>query len=151
MTLEQKIDICLEFIATTDLSRLPELKALARKALEASSGPSKNYYIEELLRELRVRKSLTGYVALVIAIGYAVDDDRYLWGLERLLYPIIAEKTNSDVIYVKRNITYAVQKTLASLDENTRRKLFGEVDHVTSREFLRGCADEVKRRMTGRI
>lgn len=41
MTLEQKIDICLEFIATTDMKRLPELKALAREALKSKSSDVK--------------------------------------------------------------------------------------------------------------
>lgn len=41
MTLEQKIDICLEFIATTDMSRLPELKQLAKEALKTRASEAK--------------------------------------------------------------------------------------------------------------
>lgn len=41
MTLEQKIDICLEFIATTDMSRLPELKQLAKEALKTRVSEAK--------------------------------------------------------------------------------------------------------------
>lgn len=136
MTLEQKIDICLEFIATTDMKRLPELKALARKALESSSSKPKSYYIEEVLGELGVPRHLSGYAALVIAISYVVEDERYMWGLETLLYPIIAEQTNSETMYVKRNIAYALQKIDCPF---------------TPREFINGCADDVKRRMAKRV
>lgn len=152
MTLEDKVDICLEFIATTDMKRLPELKALAKEALRTPTRWSKQAHIRRLLNELEVPVHLTGYHILAEAIELVVDDNSYLSRIKSRLYPVLGDMRCVSSEAVGHCIEYAIEKTFDYGNADNLNKLFAGVprgvhDTVPPKKFIRRCAEEVKRRM----
>lgn len=153
ITLEEKIDIILQYIATDDPEKLKALREDAANALETESIDIRTTdVIENLVKETGVPTSLKGHDYLVYAIKLAVSDRKYVLGITTLTYPEIAAYFNSTAQRVERGIRHAIEVAFDRGDIEDIRRLFGNTislnkGKTTNKEFISACAKEVERRL----
>jgi two-component system response regulator (stage 0 sporulation protein A) len=161
ITLEEKIDIILQYIATDDPEKIKSLREEAASALEnISITDSKTDsidihttdVIENLLKEVGAPTSLRGYDYLVQAIRIAVYDRRNALQIYKLVYPKVAALFNTRVALVERAIRHTVEVAFERGDVDTIKDLFGNAisldkGKTTNKEFISACAKEVERRL----
>lgn len=159
MTLEQKVNICLEALLTDDTERLRELRELAKQALTSPTCGSRKEQVYMLLNEIGVPRQLLGYYTLAEAIELVSTDSSYLRGFSnrnRGLYAIFADKTCSDIRTVAHNVDHAIRVTfrpgygnadaINTIFAGVSRGKFG---NVVPKKFIETCADVVNRRIKG--
>lgn len=64
--------------------------------------------IENILRTLGITAKLRGYHYLVTAIKFVIEEEDYLFGISKNLYPIIANIHHTTTSRVDRNIRTAL-------------------------------------------
>lgn len=152
-TLEQKIDLILNWIATDDESIKNEIRNEAVQAIGAVTFAdySIDDTIDELLRELGVGPHLIGYSYISYAIRLVESDRRYSDRITGLLYPKIAEEYSTTPIRVERGIRHAIEVAWDRIDLDTAYRIFGNTvsrtrGKPTNSEFITTCVNELKRR-----
>lgn len=163
-TLEQKVDLILRYIATTDKSQQRELRKLVVEALNADaatiSAPAPRALNDEviedlivdLLKEVGARQHLVGYDYIIYAITLTLEDRSYLKAITTRLYPDIAERFDTTCMRVERNIRHSVEVIFRNSDFEGLERIFGNSmdlakGKVINSEFIATCVNEIARRM----
>lgn len=158
-TLEQKIDICLRYIAS---NKVTDIAAIRREALEALhadvvTNVDIDDLIADLLKELGMPPHMLGYECTAHALHLILEDHSYLEAINDKLYPAVAMHIYSERNYaancrIERNIRRAIEAFFDRGDPDCIDEMFGgTVDSrkgkLTNRAFLAFCEKELRRRM----
>lgn len=161
-TLEEKIDIILQYITTDDSIDRARLKRVAAKALKESSNISSpvtnpkpvdiETVIEDLLTEMGIPDHLMGYRYSMVAIKLIIENPSRINYMTKELYPLVAEHVNSTHTKVERAIRHGVEVAWDNRYDSNMTKLFGNTVNAnkgkpTNAHFLAVCVKEVNRRM----
>lgn len=159
-TLEEKVNICLRFIAANDIEDLEELGMLAAQALKEDTSehatPENTIDVEDLANELLIKigtpPNLRGYDTIICALKLILSDHTYLHDIVGRLYRDIAKLDNSTPSMVERRIRHAIKATFDRGDISTIQKLFGNTINankgkLTNSQFLAFSEREIRRRM----
>lgn len=153
-TLEQKVDLILRYIATTDDARREEFRKLVVQALcpEQAVAPDIEDLIINLFREIGVPEHQRGYDYIVYATKLAVEDRTYLSSISKRLYPAIAERFDTTYACAERRIRGVVETIFTQVDSDSIVRVFGNTlnpitGKLTNREFIAASAHEITRRM----
>ena len=159
-TLEQKVDLILRYIATTDKAQRTKLKKLVVQALESDADavasarviPDDVDMIFDLLKELGMPPHLLGYGYTICAIKLAMDDHTYLRQITDRLYPEIASRYNTTPSRVERAMRHAIECVFDRGDMKQITRVFGNTMSIkrgklTNREFISFCVYEIERRI----
>lgn len=157
MTLEQKNDICLRYIAARDAVRLNEIRDEAINALHSEATHSRNTTtddaIDDLLKELGVPSNIWGHRYLHHAIRLCKEEPTYIDQITKRLYPTVAKANNTTPNRAERAIRHSIESAFLHGDPEAQYKVFGNTIAATGRPtnsaFITACAQEVKRRMRG--
>lgn len=160
LTLEQKIDICLRWIATDDVNEAEELQELAAKALLAeNSEPVKAMsdsdiedMIIDFLTELGAPPNLKGYDYIACALKLTLSDHTYIDQITARLYPDVAKHTHSTGSCVERCIRHSIMAIFDRGDIRHIQELFGNTVDInkgklTNSQFLAFSERELRRRI----
>ena len=167
VTLEQKIDLIMQYIVTKDAKEKNRLKTEITNALSEPAGPSESTtaissslvndglmtnIIEDILRELGAPCHLTGYEKVVCSIKFVIENPKRLEKITYRLYPDVAKACNSTPSRVERAIRHLVEVAWSRQDLEVAYRIFGHtIDYnkgkPTNSEFIACCVKEVKRRM----
>ena len=163
-TLEQKINICLEYISTHDLNRLVELRKLAAEALESTDSttnsiPNSNDIptidledmIDDLLKDLGAPCDLAGYDGLACCIKLVVMDKTYLTQIVDRLYFDAANRVGTTVSRLERRMRHVVERIFDCGNMYNVQSVFGNTirsdsGKLTNSEFIAASAKEIRRR-----
>lgn len=155
-TLEQKIDLILNWIATNNED---VKKELSYEAAEMLSTINFNSYtvddiIDDLFKEIGMPPHLLGYSYASLAVKMVIENPTYINHIVSLLYPGIAAAISPSTIpsRVERTIRHAIEACFERIDFDTSYRIFGsainpESGKPTNSEFIAACVREVKRRM----
>lgn len=164
-TLEQKIDICLRFVASNNMRNIAELRRRALEALKSDNIPSVapeqetdddriNDLITGLLKDIGMPPHLIGYDCTLHALRLILSDHEYLNGINKCLYPDVAKCIRPDYTAsrVERAIRHAVEVVFDRGDVDYIQELFGNTINanrgkLANLEFLAFCERELRRRM----
>lgn len=159
-TLEEKVNICLRFIATTDIESLEELGMLAAQALKEETtelaAPENTIDLDDLINGLLIEigtpPNLRGYDVIICALKLILSDKEYLHDITFRLYGDIATLLNTTRTKVERNIRHAIEVSFDRGDISRIREIFGNTVDVnkgklTNSQFLAFCERELRRRM----
>lgn len=164
ITMEQKIDIILRYIATENESVKAQLKEEAFNALLSDTTPKPVYddpedilddVIEDLLKEIGIPYHLVGHEHIHVAIKLVISDRKYMDSMTKLLYTTVAARCDSTAVRVERGIRHAIECVWNSRDLDNAFAIFGNTLSImrgrpTNGEFISACVKEVKRRMKNR-
>lgn len=159
MTLEQKLDLVMDYIAENDPS-VKERKRIGIITALHKSGSDTTHVelddaIHDTLNELGISFGVRGRAACACAIKRVFDDPSYLHcGITKRLYPDIAKELNSTASRVERVIRYAISVGFSRGDLDAIDRVFGfTVDGdkatATNSEFIAACVEEVRRKING--
>ena len=169
-TLEQKVDIILRYIASTDRREVAKLKRAVIDALKDSDSAISNEceeqitnlvgyedrvnaVIAEYLKNIGMPPHLIGYEYSMTAIRLCLDDRSLLKGVvTKQLYPDIAKTFDSSSSRVERGIRHAIEVVFDRGDPRYISEYFGGAvsaykGKLTNREFLTFSIDIVSRRL----
>lgn len=160
-TLEQKVDLILRYIASTDNAKRSHLKKLVIKALNSDeSTPVTIITVDDLIfdlifdlcKTLGMPQHLAGYKHFTKAIELCVKDPSYLGSITYGLYPDIAQMHGTSWKSVERTMRYAVNYMLDNGDLENIERIFGNAislanGNVSNAEFITACTNEITRRM----
>ena len=169
MTLEQKIDICLRYIAELGGSVTPEFTKdcyevwicieQARNALKEESSEQGacnadlDDMIDDLLKELGVPSNNLGHRYLRHAIRLCEEDPTYIDHITKRLYPTVAKANNTTPSRAERAMRHSIELAFLKGDPDAQYKVFGNTiayeGKPTNSMFISTCATEIKRRMRG--
>ena len=158
ITMEQKIDIILRYIASEDETDKAILREKAIEALNDTAPATNNSadtlddIIETLLSEIGIPCHLLGYAHITRALKLIVSDDSHIHEITKKLYPAVAERADTTPSRVERGIRHAIEVVWSSRDTDNANAILGNTISIdkgkpTNAEFLACCAKEVKRRM----
>lgn len=158
VTLEQKIDIILEWIAG-DMSNNPIIRRKAQEVLDKSSAESSisdtvniDYIITGLFKELNISSSLVGYNYLSTAIKLVLDDPMRINTINKRIYAEIADEYNTTNPRIERAIRTISDRMVDNTDYSIVRETLGNIvsaktGNIPNGTFIAACVQEVKRRM----
>lgn len=149
-TIEQKVDLIMRYIATTDIAQRDRLQKLIVDAL--NEVPSVDAMIVDLLKNLGVSQRLLGYKYITHAIKLCIQDPTYLKCLTTRLYPDIADAYGTKYSSVEHCMRHAVISVFISGDLDVITSVFGNAisgytGKVTTGEFIETCTNEITRKM----
>lgn len=157
VTLENKIDIILRYIATDDETLKAQLREEASNALltdttPAHISPDIDDVIEDLLKEIGIPCHLKGHEHLCCAIKLCYSDKKYIEQITKELYPTVSVRCDTTSTRVERAIRHAIECVWNTRDIDNATVIFGNTLAInkgkpTNGEFLSACTKEVKRRM----
>jgi hypothetical protein len=161
VTLEQKIDIILEYIANDDPDCDEEIRLKAKEALGQPFGEADgrvdvsldaNDMIFDLFKELGVPPNLYGYNYAFMAVKLVLDDPSRINAIVKRVYTDIAVEYNTTTIRAERCIRAAIEAVFNRADFDIVSDVFGNIVSVkngklTNGEFIAACANEITRRM----
>lgn len=159
-TLEQKIDIILEAIASDSFVD-EEVKRKAREALARSSSKvtasgnadvNTDDLIVDLFKELGISPNLTGYKYAFMAVKLTLDDPDRLGHLFNRVYSPVASKYGTTPSCVERCIRIATHSMFDHESFENITDILGNVIDVKSGgikngEFIASCVREITHRM----
>lgn len=162
-TLEQKVDLILRYIATTDRKQRTELKTALVKALESDAAnapvPETHDYdvdgaIFDMLKNLGMPRHLCGYEQVTCAIRLCLKDPSYLKEITKRLYPTVASMCDTTPSRVERAIRHAVTAVFDRGNLSYITEVFGYTvspikGKATNGEFIAGCVSEINRTLRG--
>ena len=159
-TLEQKVDIILRYIASTDRREVAKLKKAVIDALNEDKTVNVPSYedrvndvIAEYLKDIGMPPHLIGYKYSMLGIYLCLDDRSLLdKRVTKQLYPDIAKAYDSSPSQVERGIRGAIEVVFVKGDPGYISKYFGEAvsayrGKLTNREFLTFSIDVISRRL----
>lgn len=155
-TIEQKVDLIMRYIASTDKDQSEELRKAVVEALKTEGdigvAPDVEFIIDDILREVGIPASLKGYGYIVCAIKLILSDRVYLDEITKWLYPDVAKAFGVTAPRVERAIRHAVTVAFERSDADTIERVFGNTvsmhsGKVTNSEFLATMYKYVSRKM----
>jgi two-component system response regulator (stage 0 sporulation protein A) len=155
-TIEQKVDLIMRYIASTDKDQSEELRKAVVEALKTEgdigAAPDVEFIIDDILREIGMPASLKGYDYIVCAIKLILSDRVYLDEITKWLYPDVAKAFGVTAPRVERAIRHAVTVAFERSDADTIERVFGNTvsmhsGKVTNSEFLATMYKYVSRKM----
>lgn len=164
-TLEQKIDLVMEYIATDDKKMKSQLKKqiseVIQTPVETPPATDDDSYvlgdmIADVLKEVGVPTHNKGYKYLICAIELCVCDDEYLDKISYGLYPEVAKRCDSVATRVERAIRHSICNVFEGYyGSDDVYKIIGNAvssrtGKPTNSQFISACVLEVKRRMRQR-
>jgi two-component system response regulator (stage 0 sporulation protein A) len=158
-TLEQKVDLILRYIATTDKNQRDDLKKLVVEALNpgettapAHTGPDVEDLIADMLRDIGMPQHVNGYYYTVYAIKICVANHQHLNGITKTLYPEVAKEFDTTPSRVERSIRHAIELAFDRNDMRSLMSVFGNTisainGKVTNSECIAFCTNEINRKL----
>ena len=161
-TVEQKVDLILRYIATSDKKQKTELKQAVVDALENGTRHEVNTSIAidnatvDLLKKIGVPPHLKGHPAIIHAVRLVITDRGYIDMITKRLYPDVAKLVGSTPSRVERSIRHAIECAFDRGDAGSLYRIFGNFVNnnkgkPTNSEFIVFCANEVSLRLNGHI
>lgn len=156
-TLERKVDLVMQYIATADKKMKGELKKAIIEALNSESStevakPSINQTVNDaifdILKNCGVGPHLIGYKYITTAIQLSVFDRSYLEQVTSRLYPDVAKCYGSTGSKVERAIRHAIESAFDRGNLNYIMNVFGYTmsphkGKLTNSEFISCCVNEI--------
>ena len=152
-TLEQKIDMVMRYIATSDKTTKGELKKAIMEALNVgATTPDVEDMIAELLKKIGMSAHLVGYKYTIRAVKLCMDDPTYLRYVTHRLYPDIAKAHDTTPSAIERNIRRAIDSVFDRCDMRSIVEVLGNTIDInkgkmTNTSFIGCCANEVNRQL----
>ena len=158
ITMEQKVDLVLRYIAATNDSKRSELKERIVEVLKDGAispaydtPPSIEELTADLLKEVGVPVKPLGHGYIVCAIKLVISDRTYIRNITTRLYPDVAAQYGTTASRVERNIRRAVEVAFDRCDYEILYNRFGSTPSfnkgkLTNSEFIAACVDEISRR-----
>lgn len=160
-TMEQKVDLILRYIATSDKTQRAKLKNAVIEALKSEEPttptpvrniPHTEDLITDVLKYVGMPAHVLGHAYVVYAIQLILKDRSYLEGVTKRLYPDIAVKFGSTASRVERAIRHAVTLVFDRGDYDVIVHVFGNTiscskGRLTNSEFLASTANYVSREL----
>jgi hypothetical protein len=156
-TLEQKVDICLRYIASNNMRDVAELRRRAIEALQSETVAQPinyGYMVADLMKEIGVPPHLRGYDCIYHALCIILSNREYLVDITDNLYVAVADRIKPGYTKhtVERNIRKAIEATFNRGDPDHIQALFGGTVNInkgklTNLEFLTFCERELSRRI----
>lgn len=156
-TLEQKVDLILRYIASTDNAQRSQLKKQVVKALNSEepiipATPDIDDLIYDMLKSVGMPQHLDGYKYITKAIKLCILDPSYLKGITNRLYPDIAHMFGTSWSRVERCFRHAIEATFNNGDVKDIERVFGNTMSVhkgklTNLEFVTVSTNVIRRRM----
>lgn len=156
-TLEQKVDLIMQYIVELDWKVQNKLREEIKRALNGDKLTCQTVYnledaIDDFLTEVGVPCHVNGYKHIATALELIISDPSYLDRISYGLYPDVAKRHDSTGTRVERSMRHAVEVTWNRMSIDTMNRLFGNtVDpnrgKPTNAEFLATCHKIIKRRM----
>lgn len=162
-TLEEKINIALSYIATTDKTERKKLQAMAIEAVEefnanpepATPQPAAESMVDveeliiEHLNKAGVPPHLIGFDYIVSAIELCLKDPEYLRNITKGLYADISTKYNTTPSRVERAIRHGVEVAFDRGDWEYLMSAFGNTANakrgkLTNSEFLAASVNLIR-------
>ena len=159
ITLEQKIDIIMQYMVAEDADLKNTLRNKMIIALSESTTDSPltndelmGNIIDDLFKELGAPSHLIGYDQTVHAIRLLISNTEHARNITTRLYPDVAKTINTVPSRVERNIRHLVEVAWSRQDVKNAYRIFGNTidpkrGKPTNAEFIACCAKEVQRRM----
>lgn len=162
-TLEQKVDLILRYIATTDKNRQNELKKLVLEALNSGEEPATatapapvtpdiDEIIADMLKDAGMPQHVNGYYYVVTGLKLCVANPGCLQAITKELYPAIAKIHGTTPSRVERSIRHAVELVFDRNDMHTLMSIFGNTvsmgrGKLSNSEFLSFYTNEINRKL----
>ena len=159
-TLEQKVDLIMRYIATSDEATKNEIKnamvEALNEAVEAEPYVTPKHDVERLIvavfKEVGVPPHLIGYKYAVYAVQLCISNPEYLRELTKGLYVDIAEKFDTTPSRVERAIRHSIEVMFYHGNMDNIVAAFGNIINFnkgkfTNGEFIAASANEVILRM----
>lgn len=159
VTIEQKVNLALRYIAATNDTQRSELKSRIIEALKdgaivpAYDAPLDiDDLIVAFMKEVGVPAKLLGHNYLVCAVKLVVQDRTYTKQLTDRLYQDVAARCNTTDKRAERAMRHAIEVAFDRCDFDILRNIFGNTisytrGKLTNGEFITASADEISRRM----
>lgn len=157
VTLEQKIDLVMQYIVEKDTKEKNRLKneiaaVLSDPSTTSESTPDISSIIDDLFKELGAPCHLMGYSRAAYAIELVISDPEYIDNVTSRLYVDVAKKFNKTSAQTERAIRHLIEVMWNRQDLNAAFRIFGNtIDPVrakpTNSEFIARCAKVIERRM----
>lgn len=157
-TLEKKVNLVMQYIATGDKKMKGELKKAILEALASEDEtpiikPKADLVddmIYDLLKNIGMPPHLLGYRYTVMAIHLCVKDPTYLDQITKRLYPDIASQYNTTGTRVERAMRHAVEVVfdrgnVAYITENFGYTASAKKGKLTNNEFIASCVNDINR------
>ena len=155
-TLEQKVDLILRYIATSDNAQRGQLKKLVVKALNGDEPKTPTITVDDmiydLLKTVGMPQHLKGYAYVTKAIKLCILDPEYLSCFTSRLYPDIAHLYGVSWKSVEIGMRRATDAVFNNGDMDNIARVFGntisiESGKIPAREFITAACSEITRRM----
>jgi two-component system response regulator (stage 0 sporulation protein A) len=160
-TLEQKVDLIMRYIATSDKAQRSELKEALIHMLQGDNPTPANTpnidtddLIVDLLKEVGMPPHLIGYQCTTHALRLILSDPEYLRDITCRLYPDVAKCISPTYTRsrAERAIRHAVEVVFDRGDIEHIQELFSNTVDIrrgklTNSEFLAFCEVELRRRI----
>ena len=161
ITMEQKIDLIMQYVAAENPDEQYRLRDEIRNAISSTApvdisssayDERLNNTIDDLFREIGCPCHLCGYDQAAYAIKLCISDPEYLRNITYRMYPDVAKKFNTTRSRTERAIRHLVEVAWSRHDIDDAYRIFGNTINInrgkpTNSEFIAACAREVKRRM----
>lgn len=155
-TLEEKIELIMEYIVAGDAETESQLKEKIKQALcevePVREDHTLDNIIDDFLTEIGMPCHLVGYSHVVTAFKMIIVDPTYLNNITDRLYVQIAEQHDSTYTRVERAIRSAIEKAWDRMSFDTMDRLFGSIGDPgkgkpTNSEFLAVSHKIISRRL----
>lgn len=110
--------------------------------------------VSNILKELRVGPNNLGYEYLKTAITACLEDEKLIYNMTKLLYPIIAEKHKTSAPRAERAIRHSIKTGINKCEKETVDKYFklskkddGTYKKPTNSEYIATIADYIRLEM----
>lgn len=104
--------------------------------------------VTQFLLDLGVPTHMKGYLYAVEAIALVIENPRYKGAFHKKLYPIIAEKYDSNTWQVERNIRTMINGAYERHEMGYFKQFFGyAMQKPTVTEFISQCAEKIRTEM----
>lgn len=154
MTINDKVDLLIQYVLEQDLKKIEKLENRLRVALgEPLTAPSvfdSEDAIRNIFSEFGIIEFIKGYKYAVCAIKLVVDNPSLIDEITGKLYPAVALEMEDNEKNAERRIRHVVEYIFHRCDEETIKKYFGntvnpETGKVTNGEFIARIAYIVRR------
>lgn len=155
-TIEEKVDLILRYIVSSDMNEMTGLRQKAAEMLQQGASHKHqtvdyDALIHDFLKELGMPCRLKGYRAATVALKLCILDEGYLEDINKNLYPAIALRNNTTPPRVERVLRHAIEVAFERGDIDTFQRLFGNTisldrGKLTNHEFLAACTYELRHR-----
>jgi hypothetical protein len=154
MTINEKVDLLIQYVLEQDLKKIEKLENRLRVAIGEPLNPPSVFDTEDAIRnifsELGITEFINGYEYAVCAIKMVAENPRLIDEITGKLYPAVGIEMEDNEKNTGRRIRHVVEHIFRRCDEETIQKYFGntvnpETGKVTNGEFIARIAHIVRR------